>query len=175
MNEFDKELYKCKAVCMDDDETVVCGYYYQNVSSFIDVENVNYAEKLEYPITAHEINIYTLCRNTGIKLSDGTYLYEYDIVELTDGFSAKGAVGIIEWDEWAKAYGIRGSANYPSKTPVRNHSFKVVGNVVLHKDDLTKFQVWSDAQEGNEPRDVKIECRSTQHLNKLAKQHLPRG
>ena len=172
-SEIDKELYKCKAVCMSDDETIVCGYYYTNACDFIDVENIDYEKKIKYPTTAHEINIYTLCRNTGIKLHDSTYLYEYDFVEYWNGLRSK-QLGYIEWDDYSQRYRIRTSANYSSKIDIKGNNINVVGNVILYKNDMPKFQKYSDEREKNPTKDVTVECRSTQHLNKQAKMFLPK-
>ncbi|MHB8077415.1 YopX family protein [Desulfosporosinus fructosivorans] len=170
----DYEIYKCKAVCLEDDETVVCGYYYRNECNFIDDENMGYEERLEFPTTTHEINYYTLCRNTGIKLPNGSYFYEYDLVEYTDGFNRSPKMGYIEWDDWSMAYRIRTSANYSSKVDIRAKDINVIGNVILYKDDMPRFQKYSDKVEENPTHDIRVECRSTQALNKKAKMFLPR-
>lgn len=174
MSEFNPELYKCKAASMADDKTVICGFYYCNGADFIDVPNDGYEKKLQYPSTAHAINPYTLCRNTGIQLPDSSYLYEYDIVEYGNGMSGQKLLGIIEFDDWHKSFCIRTSANYSSKVEIRKYALMVVGNVMLSDDDMQKFQAYSDEAEEKTTTDIKVECRSTQRLNKIARQFLPK-
>lgn len=174
MGEFNPEIYKCKAVSMDNNKTVVCGFYYCNGCDFIDVPNDGYEGKLQYPSTAHAINPYTLCRNTGVQLPDKSYMYEYDLVEYGNGVSGQKLIGIIEFDDWHKTFRIRTSINYTSKVEIRKYAIKVIGNIVLFDEDMRKFQAYSDEMEKKSPTDVKVECRSTQHLNKIARQFLPK-
>jgi len=173
----DPELYKCKAISLSDDETVLNGYYsYHSSGSYRDhsilVDELD-AEIGRVYANMYEINPYTICRNTGIKLKD-EYLYEFDLVQYKNGLSSV-SLGYIDWDDFKKSYVIRTSLNYSSCVEIRNYDLEVVGNVILNKDDCNRMQAYSDEREANHTPQQKVECRSTQRLNKLAKQFLPRN
>lgn len=168
--EFTEELYKVKALTIVD-EKIVHGYYYKNVCHYVDVPNENFEEKLEHPIKTFEINPYTICRNTGIKINN-SYLYEFDLIEYSNGVS-RPEVGFVEWDNFNNRYSIRSSLNYKGRREMKSYKINIIGNMVLMDDDYTKMQKYSDKTDAivSSPEP---ECRSKQRLNKLAKQHLPR-
>lgn len=118
-----------------------------------------------------EINPYTLCRNTGIKVKDG-YLYEYDLVHYSNGLSGK-SLGYIDYDEYTKRWVIRTSVNYSSHADLSKYNIEILGNIVLSNDDYQRMQKYSDDRESNYSPQPRVECRSTQRLNKLAKEFLP--
>lgn len=156
---FDAELYKCKAVLFEDDKTIVYGYY-----SRIDGHNF---------IDGVAINPYTLCRNTGVPIKTGGYLYEWDLIEYKTGVT-DWEMGFIEWDEYNKCYSIRTSLNYSSKRNIRGIEIRVIGNVILNYSDMKRMQDYSNKEDANYISEPTAECRSTQYLNKRAKMFLPR-
>lgn len=173
---FNADLYKVKANVLDLDDTVtdeiVCGFYYKNVCDFVDVENENYEEKLDYPTKAVTINAYSICRNTGIVVGE-TYLYEFDLVRFTRR-SGPVEMGVVVFDDFRKSYCVQGNGNYSGKTVLADVSIiEIIGNVVLSTADGDKFQAYSDAQDtGYTGTHKDTECRSRQRLNRLAKQFL---
>lgn len=173
-SEFIPEIYKVKAVCMDDDEAVVCGYYYRNVCDFVDVENGDYEKGLECPTTAYEVDPYTLCRNTGIKVGDEC-LYEFDLVTYKEPMGTKTCMGYVTFDLFTNSWCVRTSFNFSSKRALRScGSVAVVGNVMLSGDDAKKFQDYSDADELDYKPEPTVECRSKQYLNRKAREFLPK-
>jgi hypothetical protein len=170
---FDIDLYKVKALTlppdfiMDDckgDEKVICGFLHNNGNSVFvknDVEDTR-------------INPSAICRNTGVKVK-GIYLYENDLVKHGSGIN-NAEIGIVVWGEFEKGWCIQSNANYSGRSPLgRKNIIDVIGNFALSKDDADMFQKYSDDEDakysgiGREP-----ECRSAAHINKLAKQFLPR-
>jgi hypothetical protein len=171
---FDPDLYKIKAltippdfqsdVCMEK-EKVVCGFLYQ----INGVEVVKVDER-----DAIDINPNTVCRNTGVKVK-GVYLYEKDLVKHGSSIN-QGEIGIVVWDDFKKEWCIQSNANFSGRSPLRQKNIiEIIGNYALSKDDADMFQKYSDDEDvkysgiGREP-----ECRSAAHINKLAKQFLPR-
>lgn len=169
---FDANLYKVKALSMETC-SVVCGWFYQNVCEFVDVENENYAEKHLYPTAAIHVNPYSICRNTGTKIKN-QYLYEFDLVKMSNMGCEE--IGIVVFDEYRKSYCIQKNANYLGKSRlVDNNIIEIIGNVVLSDIDAKTFQDYSDKEDAKySGLKSATECRSKQHVNKLARQHLPR-
>lgn len=174
---FDPELYKCKAILLEDDKTVLHGFYSYH-SSKGHTSHSLYVDEFDHEMndvysTAYEINPYTLCRNTGIKIKN-EYLYEYDLVLYKNGL-AKPELGYVDFDDFQKSYVLRTSLNYTSYKELRLFDLEKVGNIVLFDDDYKRMQEYSDRRESNYSPEPRVECRSTQRLNKLAKQFLPRN
>ena len=171
---FDPDLYKVKALTLPSDfqsdvcvekEKIVCGFLYQ----INGVEVVKVDER-----DAIDINPYTVCRNTGVKVK-GAYLYEGDLVKHGGGINQE-EIGIVVWDDFKKGWCIQSNANFSGRTPLRQKNIiKIIGNCALSKDDADMFKNHSDDEDANysgirsDP-----ECRSAQHLNKKARQFLPR-
>lgn len=163
---FDPDLYKVKAIALPDNfnsdlkRKIICGFLYQKGNN-------------EYVKNDNEdrwVNPYTICRNTGVKIK-GVYLYENDLVNV----DSKG-VGRIVWGDFEKAWCIQTNANYSGRSPIRRQYItEIIGNYTLSDDDANMFQKYSDDEDAkysgikSEP-----ECRSTAHINKLAKQFMPR-
>ncbi|MBR4295732.1 MAG: hypothetical protein IKT56_02700 [Clostridia bacterium] len=133
MAEFDTELYKVKAVFWQDEtEPTVAGYYYQdkNGREFIIGDDFKH----------YEINPYTLCRNTGIKIAD-TYLYEYDIVSYFEPMRDKKQYGFIDFDEFYKCFIVRTGIECRATRLLRDCS-KIEftnRNIVLNEVDFSWF------------------------------------
>lgn len=167
---FDAELYKCKGIKLEDDTTIVCGYYdyFEGVSKIYD-----YDSDTAY-MYYFSINPYTLCRNTGIKINDD-YLYEYDLVSYSNGINGSEELGFIEWDDFKNSYSVRSSLNYSSKRQIHGLQIKIIGNIELNKTDFDQMQEYSNKQDENyKTPAMEPECRSTQHINKKLKQFLPK-
>lgn len=161
MAEFDKELYKVKGVFIqDEDEPIVQGFYYKDKHNrhFIIDDFIHF-----------EINPYSLCRNTGIK-KNGKYLYENDLVEYSTAFD-KG-MAMVEFDELRCRYMLRTNLDYSARADIEKYTIKVIGNVSLNNDDMELFAEYS--KEKQYTKDVQPECRSKAHINKKAKEFLPR-
>ena len=161
MAEFDSCLYLMKALDADYDRVVV-GYYKENYKHFM----FDVFADIPHDV---EINPYTLCRNTGIK-KNGIYLYENDLVEYSTAFD-KG-LAIIEFDEMRCRYMLRFNLDYSSRGDIDRYNIKVVGNVTLSDDDMKRFEEYSKNQIFT--KDVEPECRSKAHINKRAKEFLPK-
>ena len=175
MAEFDKELYMCKALTMNDE--VLQGFYLKDYILDKDIQHGIITIPQEKVIDGdvcvvrriEEINPYTLCRNTGIK-KNGTYLYENDLVEYSTAFD-KG-MAIVEFDELRCRYMLRTNLDYSARSDIEKFTIKVIGNVILSDDDMKRFADYSKSQ--HYTKDVEPECRSKAHLNKKAKEFLPR-
>lgn len=176
-NKFDAELFKCKVILLEDDKTVLCGFYNYH-SSKSHTSHTLFVDEFDpemddvYP-NGYDINPYTLCRNTGTKVKND-YLYEFDLVLYSNGLS-KTELGYVAFDDLQKSYVLRTSLNYSSYKELRLSNLEIVGNIVLSDDDCKRMQDYSDKRDADYSPDTNVECRSTQRLNKIAKQFLPRN
>lgn len=158
----DRDLYKCKAITIEG--TTVYGYYYcfDGVDYILDGSGIK-----------HKINPYSLCRNTGVKVNN-TYLYEWDLIEYSSGLSNH-EMGIVEWDSFNNRHAIRSSLNYKGRRELKGYRINILGNIALNDGDYIKMQEYSDKQyENYKGITAEPECRSTQYLNKKARQFLPK-
>ena len=168
--EWDPELHKCKALSMDP-ENVVVGYIDCNSNETrIWVDEFDSDCGASYMNLTH-VNPYTVCRNTGIKTKQG-YLYEYDLILFGTAITQQ-RMGYIEWSDFESSYVIKTSLNYTSTIKVQGRQIEIIGNIMLSAVDQMKMQDYSDKEDGI-ASSASPECRSQQHMNKLAKQHLPR-
>lgn len=126
-------------------------------------------------ISIFVVNPYTICRNTGIKDCTDKYIYEFDIIQYRD-LNNDIQMAIIVFDDFTSGWAAKTSANYGGiKALKKCTDIRSIGNAVLSDDDANKFQQWSDTQDASysgiraEP-----ECRSTQHINKLNREFLPK-
>ena len=86
-----------------------------------------------------EINPYTVARNSCIKDSDGDYIFEYDLLELTDT-NGQTEYGFLEWNDFYNSWGIRRSTEYGGRSDIKDfRKIKVVGNIILNDDDAQKM------------------------------------
>lgn len=136
MSEFNSELYKVKGVWLQDEtEPIITGYYYQDKHSreFIIGEDFKH----------YEINPYTLCRNTGIKIGD-SYLYENDIVSYFEPMRDKKQYGFIDFDDFYKCYIVRTGIETRATRLLKDcakieHTGR---NIVLEECDFKWFAEW---------------------------------
>ena len=140
MAEFNTELYKVKAVFLQDEtEPIITGYYYQdkNRREFIIADDFKH----------YEINPYTLCRNTGIKAGD-TYLYEYDIVSYFEPMRDKKQYGFIDIDNFYKYIVVRTGIECRATRLLRDCSKLEYANrnIVLSEDDYNWFAEWEKSE-----------------------------
>lgn len=175
-SEYNPALYKVKAILLKDNKTVVEGYLVEwenkhRSSDTMICVNEYEAECDELIPIHYPVNSHTVCRNTGI-LVGNNYLYEYDLVE-KELLGSKGLY-YVEWDKFQKGYILKGSLNFNGVSKL-NGNITIVGNIMLIDEDFYKMQQYSEDKEvaysGPEPT---VECRSKQHLNKRAKEFLPR-
>ena len=169
MPEFDINLYKAKALTLPDDfnldvcvgkEKVICGFLYPRGN----YKHIKNDEEDSW------INPYTICRNTGIKINDDDvdYLYEHDLCEIKEGLNIK--LGYILWHVYYRCWSVQMNFNYTSYNPIeRVQIVRVVGNLTLSDDDAKRFQ-----NKNYSGIRAPIEHRSKQHLNKIAKEFLPK-
>ena len=133
---FDAELYKVKGVWLQDEtEPIITGYYYQDKHSreFIIGEDFKH----------YEINPYTLCRNTGIKIGD-SYLYENDIVLYFEPMRNEKRYGFIDFDDFYKCYIVRTGIETRATRLLKDcakieHTGR---NIVLEECDFKWFAEW---------------------------------
>ena len=86
-----------------------------------------------------KINPYAVARNSCIKDSDGDYIFEYDLLELTDR-NGKTEYGFLEWSDFYNSWGIRRSTEYSGRSDIKNFcKIKVIGNIILNDDDAQKI------------------------------------
>ena len=140
MAEFDTELYKVKAVFLQDEtEPIITGYYYQDKHGreFIIGDDFKH----------YEINPYTLCRNTGIKTGND-YLYEYDIVSYFEPMRDKKQYGFIDFDEFYKCFIVRTGIECRATRLLRDCSKIEFANrnIVLNEVDFNWFAKWEQEE-----------------------------
>lgn len=86
-----------------------------------------------------KINPYAVARNSCIKDTYGDYIFEYDLLELTDQ-NGKTTYGFLEWSDFYKLWGIRCSTEYSSYSEIKKFSrIKVIGNIIFNDDDAQKM------------------------------------
>lgn len=86
-----------------------------------------------------EINPYAVARNSCIKDFDGNYIFEYDLLELTDT-NGKTEYGFLEWNSFYNSWGIRCSTEYSGYSEIKKYrKIKAVGNIILNNDDAQKM------------------------------------
>lgn len=140
MSEFNADLYKVKGVFMQDEtEPIITGFYYQDKHGrgFIIADDFKH----------YEINPYTLCRNTGIKIGDN-YLYEYDIVSYFEPMRDKKQYGFIDFDDYYKCYIVRVGIEHRATRLLRDCAKieYVNRNIVLNEVDFNWFAEWEKAE-----------------------------
>ena len=92
-----------------------------------------------------EVNPYSICRNTGIKIQD-TYLFEADLVEWSTAFDE--GLGIVAFSESEIGFALQRNFNYSGSIALKKVQIKrVVGNVLLSNADAHKFQEYSDRED----------------------------
>ena len=107
----------------------------------------------------YEINPYAVARNSCIKDSDGNYIFEYDLLELTDP-NGKTEYGFLEWNDFYNSWGVRRSTEYGGYSDIKRFSkIKAVGNIILNDDDAQKMYD-QDAQNNKEYSGIKAPSRS---------------
>lgn len=140
MSEFNTDLYKVKGVFLQDEtEPIITGYYYQDKHrrEFIIADDFKH----------YEINPYTLCRNTGIKIGD-SYLYENDIVSYFEPMRDKKQYGFIDFDDFYKCYVVRTGIETRATRLLKDcakieHTGR---NIVLEECDFKWFAEWEKSQ-----------------------------
>ena len=139
MSEFNSNLYLCKALELDYDQVVV-GYYKANYKHYIFDIFANIPHDVE-------INPYTLCRNTGIKIGN-SYLFENDIVSYVEPMRSKKQYGFIDFDDFYKCYIVRTGIETRA-TRLLKDCAKIENtgkNIVLNNDDFKWFVEWEKSQ-----------------------------
>ncbi len=86
-----------------------------------------------------KVNPYAVARNSCIKDTYGDYIFEYDLLELTDP-NGKTEYGFLEWNDFYNSWGVRTSTEYGGRSDIKTFSkVKVVGNIILNDDDAQKM------------------------------------
>ena len=140
MAEFDTELYKVKALFLQDEtEPIITGYYYQDKHGREFIIGDDYKH--------YEINPYTLCRSTGIKIGNN-YLYEYDIVSYFAPMRDKKQYGFIDFDEFYKCFIVRTGIECRATRLLRDCSKIEFANrnIVLNEIDFNWFAEWEKSE-----------------------------
>jgi hypothetical protein len=143
-SEFVPEKYTVKG--LTDEDFVVCGNLHMRYGKIPCISQPNPDEP-----TAHtewiEVNPYTICRNTGIKIGN-ELLYEFDLISYSESMGANECMGYIVFDEFLNSWRVRSSANYSGRRDLRKcENIRIVGNVILSDADAEMFQQYSDEQE----------------------------
>ena len=112
-----------------DTNNVVMGYLFLNdKGSFI----YDFAGQPTCPI---EINPYTVCRNSGIKDKNKKFVFEYDLLKLSNYFGQDEEYGFLVWDEFYGKWKIRRFTEFSGSCDVEKFSIEAVGNIVLYDKD----------------------------------------
>ena len=140
MAEFNADLYKVKGIfAQDETEPIVTGFYYQDEhgSSFIIGDDFKH----------YETNVYTLCRNTGIKAKD-CFLYENDVVSYIEPMRSKTQYGFIDFDDFYKCYIVRTGIEQRGTRLLRDCSkIESTGkNIALNDSDFKWFAEWEKSE-----------------------------
>lgn len=86
-----------------------------------------------------KVNPYAVARNSCIKDTYGDFIFEYDLLELTDP-NGKTEYGFLEWNDFYNSWGVRRSTEYSGYSDIKAFSkTKVVGNIILNDDDAQKM------------------------------------
>lgn len=135
MAEFDGLLYLVKAVDLENDR-IVSGYYKAYYKHFV----FDIFADIPHDV---EINPYTLCRNTGIKIGD-SYLYENDIVSYCEPMRDKKQYGFIDFDNFYKCYIVRTGIEQRGTRLLKDCAkIESIGrNISLNDEDFKWFLEW---------------------------------
>lgn len=107
----------------------------------------------------YEINPYAVARNSCIKDSYGNYIFEYDLLELTDS-NGKTEYGYLEWSNFYNSWGVRRSTEYSGYSDIKIFSkIKAVGNIILNDDDAQKM-FDQDEQNNKEYSGIRVPSRT---------------
>ena len=141
MSEFNTNLYKVKGVFLQDEkETIITGYYYQDEHgrNFI-IDDKSFKH--------YETNVYTLCRNTGIKIGN-KFLYENDIVSYCEPMRDKKRYGFIDFCDFYKCYVVRTGVETRSTRLLKEcKNIEETGrNLLLSDDDFKWFADWEKSE-----------------------------
>lgn len=139
MAEFDSNIYLTKALDIDE-ERIIVGFYKANYKHFI----FDIFADIPHDV---EINPYTLCRNTGIKVKD-SFLFENDIVSYVEPMRDKTQYGFIDFDNYYKCYIVRTGIEQRA-TRLLKDCAKVENtgrNIALNDNDFKWFVEWEKSQ-----------------------------
>lgn len=117
---YDSDLSLVKAKCLKTDEAV-CGYYYKD----------NNSHRVRNSAGVFEVNPYTISRNSGIKDINGNYIFEYDLLKLSNYFNQDEQYGYLVWEEFYKSWKIRRFTEFGGTCDVSKFKVEVVGNISL--------------------------------------------
>ena len=121
-----RETIKIKAATLEN--KIVTGYYFKGLSK-------------DYVLTddgIERINPYDICRNTGIKDSDGKCVYEYDLIEYSNMDEIE--YGYAEWSDDDQRYIIKNQIHFGGGNAYfDDHRFKSIGNIILYDEYYQKI------------------------------------
>ena len=123
-------------------EAVIVGHYSQ-------VKDPNSDSAIHYvkePADAdfYEVNPYTICRNSGIKDKNGSFVFEYDLLKIKTAFEE--AYGFLIWEDAYKAWKIRQFTEYGGCSDVSKYQIEVIGNIVLSASDAEVIYKQDEAE-----------------------------
>lgn len=170
-SKFNPEIYKVKG--LTDEDIMLCGHLHMRYGEISCISQPD-PDEPDSHTRWWEVNPYSICRNTGIPVGED-YLYEFDLISYSEPMGKNECLGYITFDLFSNSWSVRTSANFSAKRALKSClNITVKGNVMLSGDDAKMFQEYSDVEEDNYSPQPNVECRSTQHLNKFAKQFLPK-
>lgn len=140
MKEFNCDLYKVKGTFIQDEtEPMITGYYYQDEYGrhfIVDDEEFKH----------YETSPYSLCRNTGVKLKNSSYIpYEYDLLSYKEPFGSKNMIGYLQFNEQIKSWVlITSSITQQYRTLDKCCDLLYTGrNILIDDGDMEWFEEYS--------------------------------
>lgn len=136
---YDSDLSLVKAKCLKTDE-VVCGYYYKD----------NNSHRVRNSAGVFEVNPYAISRNSGIKDKKGKFIFEYDLLKISNYFNQDEEYGFLVWEDFYKTWKIRRFTEFSGSCDVSKFKVEAVGNIVLCDADAEIIYKQDEAEKERE-------------------------
>lgn len=125
---YDGDLSLVKALISENDKLII-GHYSQ-VKDPNSEKTLHYVKEPTNP-NFYEVNPYAICRNSGIKDKDGKFIFEYDLLKISNYFNQDEQYGFLVWEDFYKAWKIRRFTEFGGTCDVSKFKVETVGNILL--------------------------------------------
>lgn len=125
-----------------DTEKPVLGFYFPH-------DKGHYIHEFSNSDSVIRINPYTVCRNSGIRDKNDKFVFEYDLLKLTNGLQSP-CYGYLVWDDFYKSWKIRRRTDRTAYIDIDKFTIESIGNIILNDDDLNVIFNQEKKEDGQE-------------------------